>query len=120
LANTKRLKSQRARRTAAEVAETRDGGRAGRLSPNNYCAVLSALPTGLNGRGRPSPINLDGFYSLGVLQLGYYLGYGGDLVEIGEVGVAGQGVALSALYQNLYPRDAGDICGQRLDQRDHS
>lgn len=66
-----------------------NGGRASCPSPNNYCGVLSALRTGLDGRGRPSSINLDGFYLLGVLQLSYHLGYGGDFVENGEVGVAG-------------------------------
>ena len=66
----------------------RDEGRASRASPNNYRAVLSALPTGLDGRGRASSINFDGFYSLRVLQLRYDLGYGGDVEEIGEVGVA--------------------------------
>jgi len=57
--------------------------------------------------------------SLRVLQLSYYLGYGGDFVEIGEVSVSGERVALPALYQNLCSGDAGNVCGQCLDQRDH-
>jgi hypothetical protein len=48
--------------------------------------------------------------SLGVLELGYGLGYGGDVVEIGEVGVAGQGVALVAFYQNFHASDSGNVC----------
>ena len=51
--------------------------------------------------------------------MGDRLGYGGNVVEIGEVGVAGESVALFALYQNLYPRDSGDVGGERLDQRNH-
>ena len=42
---------------------------------------------------------------------------GGDVEEVGEIGVTGQGVALLAFDQDSHFQDARDVCGERLDER---
>ena len=51
------------------------------------------------------------------LQLGRKLVDGGDVVEAGEIGVAGQGFTLFAVDQNLHFQDAGDIGREGVDER---
>ena len=43
--------------------------------------------------------------------------HGQDVKEVGEIGVTGEGVTLFAFHQNFYFQNAGDIRGQRLDER---
>jgi hypothetical protein len=45
---------------------------------------------------------INGYFLLYWLQLGAQLVHGGHVVEAGEVGVAGQGLALLAVYQDLH------------------
>ena len=51
------------------------------------------------------------------LQLGGELIDGGDVVERGEVGVAGERVAFFAVHQNLHFQNAGRVGRDGVDQR---
>src|SRR5215469_12659477 len=52
-----------------------------------------------------------------LLQLTSELRDGAGVVEVGEVGVAGEGFAVAALDENLYTQNVRDIRGQRLNHR---
>lgn len=41
----------------------------------------------------------------------------GDVEEVGQIGMARQGVALLAFHQNFYSQNAGYVGGERLYQR---
>src|ERR1700756_1603618 len=52
-----------------------------------------------------------------LLQLRCQLGDGVGVVEVREVGMAGEGFAIATLDQNLYAQNVGDVRGQRLNHR---
>ena len=52
-----------------------------------------------------------------ILQLACEQGHGSGVVEVGEIGVAGQGFAFFTVDQDLHSQNVGNVGNERLDER---
>src|ERR1700736_783062 len=105
------------------------------VRPRNDCAGALVYPERRSGRSRPCPLGLlfsganerysgrGNFSLLGRTkslrrcQLRRQLIHGGDVIKVGEIGVASESLALFAIYQDSHLQDAGRVRRNGVNER---